>query len=194
MQSKSFLIAIAAFAVTTTGVQAYGTSILDKAGLSEAQKSALVQAHELKVSGQIDQARDVLVDAGIDENTLLAIHQAKVQARTEIHTALELGDYELFQTAVAHSPLAKIIESESDFEQFRSAHQHKQNGEVVAAQAILTELGIDHTHKNHSQPSFALSQLSEEQKDALQVARQANDRETVRAIFAEAGIDTHRRR
>ena len=49
MQSKSLLIAIAAFAVTTTGVQAYGgTKILNRAGLSENQIEAIEEARELK--------------------------------------------------------------------------------------------------------------------------------------------------
>ncbi len=61
MQSKSLLIAIAAFAVTATGVQAYGgMKILEKAGLSEEQISAFETARELRQSGDIAGARDAL--------------------------------------------------------------------------------------------------------------------------------------
>ena len=189
MQSKSLLVAIAAFAMTTTGVQAYGTHVLDRAGLSEDQKSALVQAHELKVSGKTDEARDLLVQAGIDEDTLLAIHHAKFQARTDINTALELGDYSLFKEAIGDSPLSDIITSENDFEQFRTAHEYKQAGNTIAAQEILSELGIERQAHQHKKHGFAFSQLSSSQKEALQIARQANDKEAVRAIFEEAGVD-----
>ncbi len=193
MQSKSLLIAIAAFAVTTTGVYAYGGGdILEKAGLSEEQKSALEQAHELRKSGDVEAARDVLVEAGIDENVLRAIHQARHEGRKNMHEALAAGDYDAFKTAIAGSPLAEIITTEADFEQFKQAHALKDEGELEEAKILFDELGVDMNEKrqrHHKAVHAVMSSLSDEQKEALQVARQANDRETVQAIFDEAGVD-----
>jgi len=145
MQSKSLLIAIAAFAVTTTGVHAYGgEDILEKAGLSEEQKSALAQAHVLRSSGDVNAARDVLVKAGIDEEALRLIHKAKHSIH-KVGRGAVAGDTEIFRNTAA-------------------------------------------PYRQHQRDS-ALEQLSAGQKDALQVARQANDRETVRAIMGEVGVD-----
>lgn len=77
MQSKSLLIAIAAFAVTTTGVQAYGNGrLLEQAQLSDEQKAAIEAAHELRQQGDITAARDTLIQAGIAEPELASVRAA----------------------------------------------------------------------------------------------------------------------
>lgn len=191
MQSKSLLIAIAAFAVTTTGVHAYaGTSILNRSGLSEEQKSAIVIAHELRETGDIVGARDVLVEAGIDEAALLSIRAARHAAMGEMHQALEDGDYEAFQQAIATSPLADIITSKEDFEQFREAHALRQEGEWGDAADLFIALGVEPQgrHGHELRGMQRLSELSEGQRAAYSVATQANDRETQQAILDEAGV------
>ncbi len=59
---------------------------------------------------------------------------------------------------------------------------------MMTAQEILSELGIDQYSAQHKRQGYVFSQLSDGQKEALQVARQANDRNAVRAIFTEAGF------
>jgi hypothetical protein len=60
---------------------------------------------------------------------------------------------------------------------------------------VLTDLGVDtekHGQKHQGKRGFhadAKELLTEQQREALQVAHAANDRVVVRAIFAEAGID-----
>lgn len=202
MQSKSLLIAIAAFAVTTTGVSAYaGTDLLEKAGLSETQIEAFEEARELRESGDRDAARDVLVGAGIDEETLRNIHQAVHEARKEMkdamHEALEADDYDAFMEAVIDSPLSDIINSKEDYDLFREAYELKMAGEFEAAKEIMSELGMEegfgkgHGHKKgHGFGRGGLmDNLTEEQQEAIRVAREANDKETVKAILEEAGIE-----
>jgi len=70
VQSKSLLIAIAAFALTTNGAQAFSGEVLERAGLSETQRHAFETARELRAQGNNEQARDVLVDAGIDTSII----------------------------------------------------------------------------------------------------------------------------
>lgn len=196
MQSKSLLIAIAAFAVTATGVHAYGgTKLLDQAGLSEEQVSAIEEAQELRATGDFMAARDKLVEAGVNEETLHSIREATRAARSSMHEALEDGDYEAFRTAIADSPLADIITSKTDFEQFKEAHELRQAGEFEAAQALLSDLGLEgHDRKGHRflPHRNILNELTEEQREALRVAKQANDKETMKAIFDEAGVTHHR--
>jgi len=198
MQSKSLLIAIAAFAVTATGVSAYdGIEIFNRAGLSEEQVTAFERARELRESGNFVAARDELVEAGVDEETLRLIREAAKEARNAVHEAVKEGDYEAFKVAIADSPLADIITSEADFEQFKEAQKLRRAGEWETAQTLLTDLGIEGKGWKHHRPTMHrgfLSELSDEQLEALRVARQANDRATIQAIFDEAGVDHYHHR
>lgn len=123
--SKSFAIAVAAFAVTASGVQAFGNhEFLTNAGLTDDQVVAVQEARELKRSGDAEAARDILVEAGID-----------LEAVKEL----------------------------------RQAHKKHHHGHWLKEQ-------ID-------------EKLSDDQLEAFQVAREANDREAARAILEEAGIE-----
>lgn len=147
MNSKSLLIPVAAFAVAVTGVQAFNTAVLEEAGLTDDQIEAFEEAKELRKDGDRDGARDVLSNAGIDEETLKSLREAMREHRAErrelIHEALENNDYDAFQDAVEGSPLADIITTEDDFEIFKEAHELREAGEREEAKAIMTELGFD---------------------------------------------------
>lgn len=195
MQSKSLLIAVAAFAVTTTGVYAYNDVALEKAGLTEAQIEAIHEAKELREGGDFTGARDLLAEAGVGEEELRSIHRFAHEERDEmreaIREALENDDYEAFKEAIADSPLADIITSEEDFEIFKQAHELRENGEHEEAKELFEELGIEggHGHRGmHGEPGF-LGELSDEEKEAFMIAKQSNDKETMRAILDEAGVE-----
>ncbi len=198
MKPKPFLIAIAAFAVTATGVQAFqGTEILQKAGLTEEQIEAFESARELRDTGDFKAARDALLDAGVDEATMESVHKAIHMQRDAIHDAAEAGDYEAFKTAVAGTPLAEAINSEEDFKKFIEAHNLKEEGKWSEAKSILDELGIEppermpgmgHSKGMMGRPDF-LDELTDDQREALEVAKKANDKEAVQAILKEAGIE-----
>lgn len=194
MQSKSLLIAIAAFALTTTGVQAHsGTKNLSRVGINKDQIEAFQQARELRESGDITAARDALIEAGVDEKTLKKMSKAKKLGHYAINEAVEANDYEAFKLAIEGSPLADIVTSKDDFDLFVEAHNLKERGDFDEAKEIFSELGIDrggsHNHRFGMMNQNMMSELSDEQKEALQVARQSNDRDTVRAILREAGLE-----
>lgn len=197
MKSKPFLIAIAAFAVTATGVQAFGnTQMLERAGLSEKQISAFEIAKERRESGDFEGARDVLIEAGVDEEVLKSVHQVIHESKDAMRKALEDADYEAFKPAVANTPLADTIDTEDDFRQFAQAHELKQAGQWDEAKIILDELGVKSPQRHFGmgqrggvRMSEEFQNLTGEQRDALQVARKANDKEVVKAILEEAGID-----
>lgn len=196
MQSKSLLIAIAAFAVTATGVQAYGGSdLLVKAGLSQEQISAFEIAREKRQSGDLSGARDTLVKAGVDETVLQAMHKASKESRDAIRQAVEKEDYEAFKTAVAGTPLADSVDTEADFKLFVQAHLLREDGKWEKAKKILDELGVKSPQHhfgmgNHQgmKMGHKFQDLSEEQRQALQVAHKANDKDAEKAILEEAGI------
>ena len=194
MYSKSLLIAIAAFAVTATGVHAYGGyKILGRAGLSDDQVEAIEEARELRQMGDFTGARNKLVQAGITEDTLQKVHRVTTEARNAVEEALNNGDYQAFVLAIADSPLADIITTEADFKQFKEAHDLRRAGEWEQSRSIMSDLGVNNSHfggfkAGHKQHANLLENLSDEQLEALKVARQANDRATMQAIYDEAGV------
>ncbi len=197
MQSKSLLIAIAALALTATGVQAYGGSkLLTRAGLTEDQQSALEEAHTLRQEGDFVAARDTLVEAGIDEDVLRSLRDSMHESRAAVHAALEDGDYEAFKDAIIDTPLADSITTEEEFELFREAHELRRAGDREGADEIFNELGIETpTHRPYMMgrhghgPHMMFEEFTDEQREALRVARQSNDRETIKAILEEAGVE-----
>lgn len=206
MQSKALLIAIAAFAVTATGVHAYGgTKVFSRAGLSDQQIEAFEEARELHQNGEATRARDVLLAAGVTEETLTALQSAARQTRQSMLAALAADDFDAFREIIADSPLSDIITTEADFAQFKLAHELRHSGEWGKADRIFTELGVtpgaSHRASGHQRaairaghPSRAFfADLSEAQRDALRAARQANDQAVVTAILEEAGLPSHGR-
>lgn len=192
-KSKSLFVAVAAFAVTASGVHAFSSpELLIKAGLSDDQIIAVQEAQELKASGDIDAAKETLEAAGITKETMQHIRSVAKEAKQAVKDAVEAQDYDAFVVAAADSPLADLITTESDFDQFVEAHELRSAGEREEAQEIFAELGIEGKHHKGGKKlkrADMQSLLSDEQRAALQVAHEANDREAVRAIFAEAGID-----
>lgn len=187
MQSKSLLIAIAAFAVTATGVHAYGGhKLLSRAGLNEKQIAAVEEARELRATGNVAAARDKLVAAGITDGDLLSIHHVARGAHAAMLAALESDDFEAFMAAIAPMPMADIITTRADYEQFKAAHQLRVAGELDEASSLFEGLGLD--EQGHCGRRHGLMMLSDEQRDAFEVAKQANDRATMQAILDEAGV------
>jgi hypothetical protein len=192
MHSKSLLIAIAAFAVTTTGVHAYGgAKIMQRAGLNEFQVQAIQEARELELIGHEAKAREKLLQAGVDEETLQKLKQMAREARSDIHTALIEDDYELFIELIKDSPLADIISTKIEYQDFREAYLERQedrllkrSGQVGEGESWLQKP----LHQRHNRISFMFD-LDEVQREAFLVAKEANDRATMQAILDEAGIE-----
>jgi hypothetical protein len=161
MNPKALLVPIAAFAVTVTGVQAFNSDLLQRAGLSEEQIAAFEVAQELRQEGDKDAARDVLLEAGIDLETMKSVRQAMHEHRHEMHQAItdavEANDFAAFKVAVEGSPLADIVTTEADFALFKEAHELRAEGEHDEAKEIMTELGFDEFHHkfgSHRGPGF----------------------------------------
>lgn len=206
MNSKSLLIAIAALALTATGAQAFSSNALITAGLSVEQQAAFVVARELREEGNVTGARDVLVQAGIDEVVIEKVRSAvQAERRAEqkaIRLALANNDFNAFTIAITDSPLADLITTSEDFAAFKEAHELMNSGDKSGARAIFDELGLpeSHHHKNggrgmmhgrykngHGEAPLR-EELTEAQIQAFNVARQANDRDAMEAIMEEAGI------
>lgn len=204
MTPKALLIPIAAFAVTVTGVQAFDPEILKDAGLTDTQVEAFVEARELREIGEREKAREVLVAAGVDMETMEKVREAMHEERKASHeameAALETEDFAAFKIAIADSPIADIITTEEDFALFKEAHTLREDGDMEGARALMDELGFEpkeftgHMGIKAGKIGGALfNALSDEQKEALRVAHENKDREAVAAILEAAGIETSSR-
>ena len=196
-KSTSLFIAVAAFAVTASGAHAFSSpELLIKAGLTDEQVVAIQEAQELKATGDTVAAKETLEAAGITKETMRQIRQVAKEAKQAVRDAVTAGDYEAFQVAIVDSPLSELVTNEADFRQFVAAHELRKVGGKETASELLADLGIEHSSHKHGAKerhgSYKVEyreQLSEQQREALQVAHAANDKAAVRAIFAEAGID-----
>lgn len=207
MKAKSILIPIAAFALTATGVSAFNSDVLEKAGLTDEQRSAFEVARELREEGDKDGARDVLIEAGIDEDVIervrTAMHEYRQENRGAIHDAVLNNDFDAFQTAIEGSPIADIVTTQADFDLFVEAHNLRQDGNHDEARVIMEELGFEEGMGHRKGPGKMeegredrdvtqapfYDDLTAEQQEALLTARSANDRKAAQAILEEAGID-----
>jgi hypothetical protein len=153
MYAKALLIPIAALALSATGVSAYNSDVLERAGLSEEQISAFETARELRKEGDRDGARGVLESAGVDLRTIESVREAmskhKNEMKSAIETAVDNDDYDAFLKAIEGSPLADIINTKDDFEQFAEAYKLKEQGEFASAKEIMDELGFEQKGYGH---------------------------------------------
>ena len=147
MQSKSLLIATAAFAVTAAGIGGFSHQVYARAGLTPSQRTAFEEAYELREEGEKERARSVLQEAGIDLETIESLREAaqeeKSYTRGALYDAISNNDYEAFKIAVESSPLADIITTPSDFKIFVEAHNLKQKGFGAEAETLFAELGVE---------------------------------------------------
>lgn len=199
MQSKSLLIAIAAFAVTATGAQAYDVSdkYFTQAGLTSEQADALSEARDLRRKGEKEKARDVLVEAGVTEETINSLRQATKLAHNDIEAALQNEDFAAFRKAILGTPLYDIVTTEADFAHFKEAHAFRAEGKYREARELMSDLGLKSKVVNKSGRFFRPAhhdELNDNEKEAIRAARQANDPQTVRAILKEAGFETNKHR
>ncbi len=146
---KQIMIPMAAFAITVSGASAFsGSDWVSKldVDLTDEQVSALEQAKEIRQSAE-EEAKQVLVEAGLDETKMKAIHDAMREMHKANHeameNALESEDYEAFKEAVADTPLSTQITTEAEFSKLAEAHALREAGDPEAAQALLAELGIE---------------------------------------------------
>lgn len=192
MLMKTLLIPLAAFAVTVTGASAFNGDMLKRAGLNDDQIAAFEQAKELKESGDKEAARDVLLAAGVDEDVIKQVREAMREHKNDIHSAIAAKDYEAFKEAIEGSAFADMIDSEAEFNRLVEAYELMRDGDREGAKDIFDELGLPglgmDKFKDQMRPNF-MSLLSTEQKEELRDAMENHDRERVREILEEAGVE-----
>jgi hypothetical protein len=152
-KTKALLIPIAAFAVTVTGASAFDSSVLEGAGLDTQQVAAFEQAHVLRKDGDKEAARDILMNAGVDLETMQEVKAAMkahhAEKKEAVQAALQNGDYDAFLEAVEGSPLSNTVDTPEEFALFTEAHDLREAGDKQAAREIMEELGFEGKMHGH---------------------------------------------
>lgn len=111
------------------------------AGFTDAQKSAISQAFELRKNADT-QARAMLEAAGVDQTKL---HQAMRGMHEEMHTkmnaALDANDFAAFQALTAGTPMADKATA-SNFAKLVEIRKLEKAGDKAGAEKLRKELGF----------------------------------------------------
>ena len=145
---KTFMIPVAAFAITATSVSAFNPDLLDQidVDLTDAQIEAFETAAEMKEAGaERSEIRTYLAEE-IDEDTRqevrAAVKEVRETTRAAVRAAVAAEDYNAF-VAAAPERLLAAVENESDFDQLVEAKELKEAGDKEGARAIMDELGLE---------------------------------------------------
>jgi ethanolamine utilization protein EutP (predicted NTPase) len=99
--SKALVIAVAALTLTVLSTDAFSNQLLLKAGLTKAEQVAFITAHDLFTKGDVTAARDVLINAGVDEKVLQKVKQAfSHQTKTAAINNLSVSEAAAYQVAL----------------------------------------------------------------------------------------------
>lgn len=144
---KQIMIPVAALAITATSASAFtGGAWLESLNLTDEQKSALEEAQTIRQEAN-EEAKQVLEDAGLDDEAMKEIHDAMREerdaSRQAMDDAIEANDYNAFLEAVKDMPFADAVTSEEDFAKFKEAHELMKSGDRDAAKEIMEDLGIE---------------------------------------------------
>lgn len=103
--------------------------------------------------------------------------------REEIHEAIEEGDYATFVSLVGEDAKILGVINANNFTQLQELHQLREAGDREGAKALAEELGLPGKKGHGNKP-----QLTDEQKEAVKAALEANDYD---AFLAAHGGDSN---
>lgn len=99
--------------------------------------AAITQAHQLRRSGDLDGARAVLEDAGIECADYIREHK---KIRSGAKDALEQQNWEAYKEHVRGTKMEKIVNTEERFKTFVEARALRLQGRRAEARAILGDM------------------------------------------------------
>jgi len=147
-RKKALLMTLPALALLVMGSSvayaSYGTSF---DALTEEQKTALEEARELRREGSGDEARKVLLDAGLDPSVfkkhMKGMHGnfAMHEKREAMHAALKDNNYSAFVAAIEDTPFAKEM-TEEKFALLVRAEKLRAEGKFEEAHTLLQDAGF----------------------------------------------------
>jgi hypothetical protein len=136
------VVAASVFATGAFATTAFASSgWAERPDLTDEQKSALEEAHELRMSGEFDEADAVLEEAGIDRGPK-GPREGRGERDGIVRDAVEANDYDAYLTAITDTPKADEALSEADFAKLVEAHALREAGDYEGSRAIMDELGI----------------------------------------------------
>ncbi len=109
--------------------------------MSEEKFQIMVQAHELKESGDYEAARELMEEAGFEKKHKFG------KGSEETRAAIESGDYEAFLATVPEDSRFAEEMNEEKFQVMVQAHELKESGDYEGAKELMEEAGFEMKHK-----------------------------------------------
>lgn len=108
--------------------------------LTDDQKAAMKQAHELAKSGDKEGAKQILEAAGLDADKMKRMHRKKMMRRNpEVRQAVAGNDYAAFQAATEGKKISEFITADR-FAVLVQAYEARQNDDHETARALMKDL------------------------------------------------------
>ena len=102
--------------------------------------NAISLAHNFRKDGDLEKAQEVLENAGIEH--FGKITDDKREHRLEIKDAIEAGDWDAYQNAVAGKKIAKTVNTKERFGVMQEIRALRRDGRWKESQAIAQEFGM----------------------------------------------------
>lgn len=115
--------------------------------LTEEERTAIEEARELRKEGDLEGARDALLEAGLDPHRRFAkmrhgmmhMHSGGGEKHAALIEAIENNDYAAFTRAIAGTPFGEALR-EDEFAILVKAHELRVAGDFEGAREILQDL------------------------------------------------------
>lgn len=134
-------------AIDANDYQAWADAMSEHPGaeefITQENFDVLVQAHELKESGDREGAKALLEEAGIKRPKKFRGNRGQRGEKFQaIRDAVEAGDYQAWVEAMADHPNGDELINEETFSVLQEAHVLREAGDKDAAKALLEEAGL----------------------------------------------------
>ncbi len=170
-------LALAAVLIGGLGVtSAYAFSGNGQQNLTDEQKTALTQIHDLRDAGNLEEARALAESVGLPARGARTLKGgfADTPHRQAVEDALAAHDYQAFLTATADAPFTQNI-TEDVFVKMAEAYTLREAGDFTAARAIMDELDIHQHGPRFEKGKHRMNALTDVQKNGLEQARALHD-------------------
>lgn len=138
-------LALLVVPVLLFGILGSSYALAYESDLTDEQKDAIIEAHELRQSGDFDSARDVLQKAGVKDRFLgngMGGNGIMHEKREAIRDAIEANDYDAYVEATKDTLFEQTMTKDM-FATLVKAHELRQDGKFEEAEDLLDEVGIE---------------------------------------------------
>ncbi len=138
-------LALLVVPVLLFGILGSSYALAYETDLTDEQKEAVIEAHELRQAGDFESARSILEKAGVKDRVLgngMGRNGVMHEKREAIREAVEANDYDAYVEATKDTLFAETVTKDM-FSTIVKAHELREDGKFAEAEALLDKAGIE---------------------------------------------------